>query len=276
MSNNKKSSINFKKSHRELIRAINSLIEALPGTTPLALEDATKKYRSNLVSKIHTSIQGLQNLALILDPVKQPTTSFDPMDPKNVGEFMGEMLSNQIRINFDNIAEFYGSGIYAIYYKGGFEPYAPIRHTETPIYIGKADPKGLDATTPRDQGKALCNRLNGGHGRRSIERAKNLNLADFECRYLVIRSSWQKTVEDYLIWKFKPIWNKDMGICPGFGKHGDDPEKRKHPRSAWDTLHPGRDWATSDNNIKNRLELEGIIDRIKGHYEQNPPQGIAE
>ena len=37
---------------------------------------------------------------------------------------------------------FFGSGIYAIYYHGKDEPaYSLISNSETPIYVGKADPK---------------------------------------------------------------------------------------------------------------------------------------
>ena len=60
----------------------------------------------------------------------------------------------------------------------------------------------------------------------------------------------QNGAENYLIDLFKPIWNSEIGICYGFGKHGDDPGTRKNLRSPWDSLHPGRDWAYRDPAMK--------------------------
>lgn len=98
-----------------------------------------------------------------------------------------------------------------------------------------------------------------------------IKLSDFECRYLVVRSAWQRTAEDYLIGRFKPIWNDEVGICFGFGKHGDAPTTRANTRSPWDTLHPGRPWATREGNLPNPMSAEQIIERILEHYTQNPP-----
>ncbi|MFN0044429.1 MAG: Eco29kI family restriction endonuclease, partial [Alphaproteobacteria bacterium] len=79
--------------------------------------------------------------------------------------------------------------------------------------------------------------------------------------------------EDYLIDLFKPIWNSEIGICYGFGKHGDAPETRANLRSPWDTLHPGRDWAHRDQNIRDAKSPDQITGKIAAHLAANPPVG---
>ena len=55
---------------------------------------------------------------------------------------------------------FWGSGVYAIYYCGKTEPaYAPLSGTETPIYVGKADPTDAFADSIEAQGQTLFRRL---------------------------------------------------------------------------------------------------------------------
>ncbi len=157
----------------------------------------------------------------------------------------------------------------------------PISGTDTPIYVGKADPAMLDARTPVEQGERLYARLRTDHARsirqaeehaRIAEAIQYIKLTDFECRYLVVRSAWQRTAEDYLIGRFKPIWNDEVGICYGFGKHGDKATTRANTRSPWDTLHPGRPWATSADNLANPLNAEQITERILNHFQQNRPR----
>ena len=63
-----------------------------------------------------------------LDPVQQPTSVFDPSNPKIIGRFTALALVAQARHLLGEVASFYGSGVYAIYYKGSFAPYADFRH----------------------------------------------------------------------------------------------------------------------------------------------------
>lgn len=205
-----------------------------------------------------------------LDPIKQPRYVLDPSDPQVVGKLIADTLLVQDRHPLESIPKFYGSGIYAIYYKGPFVAYQPIVGTETPIYIGKADPADPQATIPTEQGTRLWGRLNDH--RRSIEAAQNLNVDEIECRFLVVKSAWQGTAEIYLIQRFLPVWNNELGICCGFGKHGDDPGTRSNTRSPWDTLHPGRAWATKSGNIPYHLSVEQIKAQIAEHYQKHPPE----
>ena len=110
-----------------------------------------------------------------------------------------------------------------------------------PIYVGKAVPPGAHKGNfglDTDPGQALYRRLK--EHAESIRRASNLNIKDFQCRYLVVDDIWIPLGEALLIAKFAPIWNK---IIDGFGNH--DPGKGRYQqlRSRWDTLHPGRSWA---------------------------------
>jgi hypothetical protein len=117
----------------------------------------------------------------------------------------------------------------------------------------------------------LHNRLKE-HWNRSITKARNLIPADFDCRYLVVKSAWVETAEDHLIHQFQPVWNDETRICYGFGKHGDSALTRKNERSPWDTLHPGRAWATSEDNTPNRRNVQQIKADIAKHFAKNPPK----
>ena len=163
--------------------------------------------------------------------------------------------------------EFYGSGVYALYYNGKHPAYRQIVRKNTPIYVGKADPPTPLATRPVDQGPKLAIRL--GEHAKSIRVAENLRIEDFDCRFLVVKSGLQKAAEDFLLNYFKPVWNQPL--CKGFGKHGDDPKTRSNARSEWDTLHPGRRWATHTGNTPNSKTPDQIIAEIAGHFERHPP-----
>ena len=134
-----------------------------------------------------------------------------------------------------------GAGIYVIYYSGSFAPYAQVRKKNEPIYIGKAIPKdgrkgGIDADASK--GRAMADRL--GQHARSIDEVANLDLKDFQVRYLMVDDIWIPLGENMLIEQFKPVWNRALD---GFGNK--DPGKRRATqyKSPWDVLHPGRKFA---------------------------------
>jgi len=163
-------------------------------------------------------------------------------------------------------APFYGSGVYAIYYKGTTEKaYTGLSRTETPIYVGKSTPKNADAETVEEQGQALYKRLR--EHAKSISKT-NLDLSDFEFRAAPIQTGMQGAVEDFMIRLFKPIWNKEIKICFGIGKHGDDPTTRRNKRSPWDTMHPGRQWA--DQTTEDQMARSEIENKILRHLEEHP------
>ncbi|MFB7717402.1 Eco29kI family restriction endonuclease [Nocardia sp. NPDC056100] len=203
-----------------------------------------------------------------LDPIRYPNSVFNPADAEYFGAFAAIALVGQILEPLKSVAvdKMYGTGVYALYYSGTHEDYSPISDTETPIYVGKADPKP-GARTPRDQGTGLTTRLTKHLG--NIELAENLSINDFKCRRLVVASGWQIAAESALIGFFKPIWNKETKIVQGFGKNGDDSNTRANKRSPWDTLHPGRKWAAS--SAQDAKSIGDIKSEIANHFKLHPP-----
>lgn len=255
--------------HAKLVDAVRSLLDSLPDE-PISVANLKSRQVRELRAAIEEALSRLKDLLPELDPIKQPTHVLDPSDPEVIGRLIAETLLVQSRHALSPIPRFYGSGVYAIYYCGDLGVYQPIAGTDTPLYVGKADPARPNATTPIEQGTRLWLRLRDH--RRSIEAATDLSVDDSECRYLVVRSAWQGTAETYLISRFRPIWNNEVSICYGFGKHGDDPRTRSNTRSPWDTLHPGRRWATKPGNIPYHLTAHQIEAQIVKHFQDHPAE----
>jgi hypothetical protein len=222
--------------------------------------------RKTLETQIKSAIDELTTLLAKLDPVAQPTSVFDPSNPKVVGRFVALALVAQDRHPLAEIPKSYGSGVYAIYYTGTFSAYQSISGTETPIYVGQAAPAISNARTPIDQGAKLSARLNDH--RKNISKANSsLQLDDFEFRSLVVQSGWETAAEDYLIHLFRPIWNSETNILYGLGKHGDSATTRANKRSPWDTLHPGRAWAAASN--EDAKSISQINGELAAHFAEN-------
>lgn len=161
---------------------------------------------------------------------------------------------------------FFGSGVYAIYYRGPRAGvYAPLAGTETPIYVGKANPTDPYAETLEAQGPTIYKRLKD-HAK-SIGNTE-LPIEGFGFRYAAIQSGMQAAVEDFMIRLFRPVWNKETKICYGIGKHGDNPVTRTNKRSPWDTMHPGRHWAK--HTKANQMERDAIVKKIVDHFIRYP------
>jgi Eco29kI restriction endonuclease len=215
--------------------------------------------RKTLETQIKSAIDELTILLAKLDPVAQPTSVFDPSNPKVVGRFVALALVAQDRHPLAEIPKSYGSGVYAIYYTGTFPAYQSISGTETPIYVGQAAPAISNARTPIDQGAKLSARLND-HRKNISKASSSLDLGDFEFRSLVVQSGWETAAEDYLIHLFRPVWNNETNILYGLGKHGDSAVTRANKRSPWDTLHPGRVWAAaSTEDAKSISQINGEL-----------------
>jgi Eco29kI restriction endonuclease len=176
-----------------------------------------------------------------------PDAPFNPLDKLNLGKSLADALLKMPLSPLPPEEKFEGAGIYAIYYAGGFAPYQPLatknqgKSPEAPIYVGKAVPAGarkgafgLDA----DPGNALLKRLR--EHAKSINEVKNLELADFSCRYLVCDDIWIPLGEALLIARFQPPWNV---LIEGFGIHTPGKGRKKQVRSKWDTVHMGRNLA---------------------------------
>jgi hypothetical protein len=224
--------------------------------------------RKKIDFQLRELIVELERALTHIDPVSMPIAIFDPNNPKIIGRFTALAMVAQPRHPLAEIGRFYGSGVYAIYYTGAFPLYRSISGSETPIYVGQAAPSSTDARTPRDQGERLAARLNE-HRKNIAKAATTLQVDDFEARFLVVQSGWETSAEDYLISLFKPIWNSEVNILYGLGKHGDKADTRKNKRSPWDTLHPGRKWAKDTTEDARTL---GEIERdLSTHFNNNPP-----
>lgn len=251
---------------------LNDLLAEIPDDLT-SLNAIRKTQRSQITHSLRLAAKRLEALYFALDPIRQPAHVFDPSDPKRVGELIARTLLLQTPHSLPAIDDFYGSGIYALYYSGDLPVYAPIRGLSHPIYVGKADPAKHDATTVEEQGTRLAVRLRDH--KKSISLASNLDVAEFSFRYLVVKSAWQKPAEDYLIDRLRPVWNLESKVCYGFGKHGDNAKTRANSRSPWDTLHPGRPWAHTNDATAGAFGAEEIIDQIRRHFEKFPPASLS-
>ena len=171
---------------------------------------------------------------------------FNPLDKTNLGASVAEALLEQ-PVGPLPPNPFIGAGIYAIYYVGGFETYSDIAQLNRegqykwPIYVGKAVPAGARKGgfgLGADPGQVLFKRL--AEHAKSIEQAKNLDLKDFSCRFLVVEDIWIPLAESLLIETYHPLWNR---LIDGFGNHDPGKGRYNQQRSRWDEMHPGRPWA---------------------------------
>jgi hypothetical protein len=252
----------------QLKQISESLAAEEPGQLPASRAKRVRKTITEAYDQLRKVMEGL-------DPIKHPGFVFDPSNPNVAGRIVGITMIAQNRKPLANLERFYGSGVYAIYYNGNFPAYAGITKREHPIYVGKADPADPAAKTAMEQGDRLANRLND-HRKNIAKAEKTLRLEDFDYRAIVVQTGWQTAAEDYLIHLFRPIWNSEVGISYGFGKHGDAPETRANLRSPWDTLHPGRDWAHRDPNMKDAKPKKQIVEEIRQHLAKYPPLGTID
>ena len=184
------------KKHELLLDQMLATLFSLGELRESLSKPAAKKTREALYSL-------RKKAAAALDPVREPTGWFDPANPYTAGRLVAVALLAQPRVPLDLISRSY-DGVYAIYYKGDHPIYASISGTETPIYVGKADPSSGTASSPREQGQTLYGRL-ADHRKvlRTVERwgqGKNyeppehpIRIADFECRRLVTATNAQPT-----------------------------------------------------------------------------------
>jgi hypothetical protein len=163
---------------------------------------------------------------------------------------------------------FPGTGVYALYLltHGGIYRDVADPNAVRPIYAGKAVAAGWRTarTSHIVPGRALFSRLQQ-HGR-SIEQTQNLTLIDFRCRFMIlteIESDLIAPVEAAIIRRFRPLWNTTVD---GFGNHDPGSGRYHQAMSEWDTLHPGRLWATRLTG--NRIDREIVVAKIAAYIER--------
>jgi len=168
---------------------------------------------------------------------------------------------------------FTGAGLYALYYTGKYKPYAKYGELNRlsynhPIYVGKAVPRGWrqsgHSSGASGNSLELHSRLRDHF--KSISATKNLDVADFACRFTImegIATDMIAGVEAALIKHNRPLWNT---IIDGFGNHDPGVGRAAGQKSKWDILHPGRKWVEkiADNPITSKELLREIEAYLKG------------
>jgi hypothetical protein len=240
--------------------------------------DLTKTQAKRLRDRFDNYVRELAVIRERMDPVRDPDASFDPANPDTVGRLVVLALLSQEKVPLRELRPTYGSGVYAIYYQGQHPAYTEISTTETPIYVGKADPDEPTAATPRKQGVRLFARLADHRG--AIQEVEAYALSnglpnpllvdDFTCRRLVCATNAQLVAERHLIEVFKPAWNSETKICFGISKHGDSSETRRNKKSPWDVLHPGRDWAMT-SPVRDGMTPETVAVKLAEHFSKHTP-----
>jgi hypothetical protein len=191
---------------------------------------------------------------------------YNPLAKENLGESVADALLRIAVRPLGDASNLVGAGVYAIYYSGPFEIYAPIAarncggHCTQPIYVGKAVPKGarkgglgFDAGTS----KGLRDRL--GQHATSIREASNLDLADFHYRALTVDDIWIPLGENVVIEKYQPLWNR---VIDGFGNKTPGQRRATQRRSPWDVLHPGRKFVDALALAGGSLSVQQIEQRV--------------
>ena len=197
-------------------------------------------------------------------------TEFDPLNRINLGRSVETALLSRPLTPLSEVSPFWGAGIYAIYFEGSNEhdPYGKLAESAVPVYVGRAIPrgarKGLVEVEEGRRSKSLWMRID--EHRESIEQAKNLELQDFRCRWLVADMLFVPMAERLIIQTYRPLWNV---IIDGFGNHDPGSGRYYQERSPWDTLHHGRSWAP-------RLAPSSVTEaelrrRISAYFQDHPP-----
>ncbi|WP_196462459.1 Eco29kI family restriction endonuclease [Streptomyces spinoverrucosus] len=153
-----------------------------------------------------------------------------------MSEDLRRALEARPKVGLADLRSFQGAGLYALYYRGAFPIYAPLRGTNVPLYVGKAEAGNSSyGDPPNERLPKLYKRID--KHRASIKEADNLSVADFDVRYLLLDDVWIVLGERALLRAYSPVlWNT---LLTGFGSNPAG-RARTNPRSYWDTMHPGR------------------------------------
>lgn len=204
-------------------------------------------------------------------PEHDSSKPFNPLSKSHLAHSVTDALLAAEMRSLPPRERFSGAGVYVIYYNGALPVYRKlIDHNKTsrnhaPIYVGKAIPSGgrkggmdFDAAP----GHSLFNRL--CEHAESIIQASNLEIGDFQCRYLVVDDIWIPLAESLLIDRFNPLWNV---LIDGFGNHDPGSGRYQQKKSPWDAVHPGRQWAVKlQSCAKSKAEIESEIRAFFQNY----------
>ncbi len=167
---------------------------------------------------------------------------FDPLRRENLERSVQWALEAAPAIPLAREPLAKGGGLYALYYNGSHELYRAVASTgnSVPLYVGTAVSGRRGIGSMGGSPRATL-RLALKYRRQAIEQCEDLNLSDFQVRYLPVEDLWIPGAESLMLGDYRPVWNT---IAPGLGNHRPGSGRRSEQRPAWDELHPGRSWAT--------------------------------
>lgn len=196
---------------------------------------------------------------------------FDPLNRVNLGRSLETALLSRSLTPLTDVPPFWGSGIYAIYFRGSGAHafYGRLASSPSPIYVGRAVPRGArKGLVEEDEGrrsKSLWIRLD--EHRDSVEQARDLHIEDFRCRWLVADMLFVPMAERLMIQTYRPLWNL---LIDGFGNHDPGGGRYDQERSRWDTLHPGRYWAPQ--LAEPSYTAADLLTEVAAHLDEHPPE----
>lgn len=202
--------------------------------------------------------------------------TYNPLEKLNLGQSIKTaILANDV-LPLGSFSQISGAGVYVLYYRGNYSAYAELNSANandfrTPIYVGKAIPKGGRKGGLSDVNALTSNALSvrlRKHAE-SIDAAINLDLNDFAFRAIILDDIWIPLGENILIETFKPLWNV---VVEGFGINDPGKGRLGQKRSAWDALHPGRTYA--ERLRGGGPEANSIIGRIDDYFKGRPLRPI--
>ncbi|MEV7926147.1 Eco29kI family restriction endonuclease [Kitasatospora sp. NPDC088779] len=184
--------------------------------------------------------------------------SFDPLRPESLVHSVVERFRSVEAASLVKAASWArNSGIYAIYYIGANELYAPVSGTSIPLYVGGVQ-KG-PGSVPMDaylKPPAVSVRLE--EHCRTLDQSRNLDPMDFCVRVLFIDDLFIAPAVAELNSEFKPLWNTTL---EGFSiRHPGRTRIQHAPRPKWHELHAGPDsWAAEMRSKRTPDELENEV-----------------
>ncbi|MBR7833483.1 Eco29kI family restriction endonuclease [Actinospica durhamensis] len=213
--------------------------------------------------------------AVKLEAIKSAGPGYNPLELTELARSVGRKLLECPPKSLDDLLPpFGGAGIYALFYSGPNPLYVPISGIRTPIYVGRAIPKGArtgqEAVRDDEANLPLWARIKDH--RKSVRCAEeSLSAGDFTYRYLVTEQTFIHLAEGMMIKTLRPVWNS---VVDGFGIHGPGSGRGEQKMSKWDTVHVGRPFAKG--RAANESSPEQIAHAINAHFTEHPPMDALE
>ncbi|MET9083402.1 Eco29kI family restriction endonuclease [Streptomyces sp. NPDC004237] len=185
--------------------------------------------------------------------------SFDPLSTEQIAITICQIFERQPLVSMTyEIPRFEGSGLYALYYRGGsVDLYLPLATLQIPVYAGQALSSN-SATGERVRGRFPLHSRLKSH-RTSIMEG-GLPISEFRFRALLLPDVHADLGENGLRVGYQPLWNSKL---TGFGSREQGATTRQSKKSKWDTVHDGR--RRTHGGIVH--DVEALIAQAKAHIE---------